>query len=127
MAWTVEDVTKLIMHIKDYPILYDRDLPNDAAAYAEAIEDIRRVVDKPWGVIKKKWSELRHYHKTVYLDYTKNKKQEQPKWKYYDMMAFAFDSLYQLQDDNILVSCDECKIKFENFAWSCCQNVISVV
>lgn len=114
MAWASEDVTKLIAHIKQHPILYNRDLPNDAAAYAEAVEDVQMAVNKPWAMIKKKWSELRHYHKSIYFGYTKNKKQEQPKWKYYDMMAFAFDSLYQIQDDEVLVSNEEYPSKFES-------------
>lgn len=114
MAWAGEDVTKLIRHIKKHPILYDRDLPIDAAAYAEAVEDVQSAVNKPWAMIKKKWSELRHYHKSIYLDYTKNKKQEPPKWKYYDMMAFAFDSMYAIQDDDSLVSYGEFKSKFES-------------
>lgn len=106
MAWTSEDVKKLILTIKEYPILYNRDLPTDLDAHADAISKIQPAMDRPWSVIRKKWSELRHYHKTNYLDHINGKKHDKPKWKYYDMMEFAIDSEYRFSSkyDNSSVS-----------------------
>lgn len=106
MAWTTDDVMKLISSMKELPALYNRDLPPDPDNQAFAIEHIQAAVNKPWSVIKKKWSEMRHYHKNLYLTCMQNKRQDKPKWQYYDSMAFAVDSEYRHSSkfDCVLVS-----------------------
>lgn len=95
MAWTTDDVMKLISSMKELPALYNRDLPPDPDNQASAIEHIQAAVNKPWSLIKKKWSDLRAYHKILYLTCMQNKHKDKPKWQYYDSMAFAVDSEYR--------------------------------
>lgn len=106
MAWTTDDVMKLISSMKELPVLHNRDLPQDPDIQAAAIESVQAAVNKPWSVIRKKWSEMRHYHKNLYLTYMQNKRQDKPKWQYYDSMAFAVDSEYRHSSkfDCVLVS-----------------------
>lgn len=106
MAWTPVDVTNLISSMEKFPILYNRDLPSDVVAHVDAMAKIELAINRPWSIIRKKWSELRHYHKSIHLAYMRNKKQEKPKWRYYDSMAYAIDSEYydSSNSDSTMVS-----------------------